>query len=280
MSDHSVPGASRPGVIHDLGYRHYDGVREGTGDDRPHPVRDRAAPRVRPGPVRQVEGDAVPAAGDVGAAGADRRGRRRADRPQDSLPVSYADYTNQTQLLVSLFAAAQAPVLFSRDLRHRSIVLYLARPLAAPVFALMRWLSLTVALVLFMAVPTLLLFLGAMLSGLDKSDQVTQLLKALVLQTLLALLVAGISRADLLAVAAARLRRRRVGDGPHRADRGGHRDPGHRRRGGRGVGRRPPPGSSRRGPSTPASPTPGTQVSRPSCRSTPRGCWRTSWSPC
>ena len=48
----------------------------------------------------------------------------------DSLPVSYADYTNQTQLLVSLFAAAQAPVLFSRDLRHRSIVLYLARPLS------------------------------------------------------------------------------------------------------------------------------------------------------
>ena len=57
----------------------------------------------------------------------------------------YADYTNQTQLLVSLFAAAQAPVLFSRDLRHRSIVLYLARPLSAPVFALMRWLSLSVA---------------------------------------------------------------------------------------------------------------------------------------
>ena len=47
----------------------------------------------------------------------------------DALPVSYADYPNQTQLLVSLFAAAQAPVLFSRDLRHRSIVLYLARPL-------------------------------------------------------------------------------------------------------------------------------------------------------
>jgi ABC-2 type transport system permease protein len=111
----------------------------------------------------------------------------------DSLPVSYADYTNQTQLLVSLFAAAQAPVLFSRDLRHRSIVLYLARPLSAPLFALMRWLSLTVALWLFMAVPTLLLFVGAMLSGLDKSDQTTQLLKAVVLQTLLALLIAGIT---------------------------------------------------------------------------------------
>ena len=59
-----------------------------------------------------------------------------------------------------------------------AIVLYLARPLSAPLFALMRWLSLAVALWFFMAVPTLLLFVGAMLSGLDKSDQVTQLLKA------------------------------------------------------------------------------------------------------
>ena len=40
------------------------------------------------------------------------------------------------QVLVTLFAAAQAPVLVSRDLRHRSIVLYLARPLPPALFAL------------------------------------------------------------------------------------------------------------------------------------------------
>jgi ABC-2 type transport system permease protein len=109
------------------------------------------------------------------------------------LPVSYADYTNQTQLLVSLFAAAQAPVLFSRDLRHRSIVLYLARPLPATVFALVRWASMAVAMWLFTALPTVLLYLGAMLAGLDKSDQTTAVLKAVVLQALLALMLAGVS---------------------------------------------------------------------------------------
>ena len=57
----------------------------------------------------------------------------------------------------------------------------------------MRWLSLTVAVWLFMSVPMLLLYLGAMLSGLDKSDQTTSLLKAVVLQVLLAMLVAGIT---------------------------------------------------------------------------------------
>ena len=183
---------SRPGVIHDLGYRHYDGLREGTGTiartlfvtGLRHAYGLGRSGKSKVMPFLLLAMSVLPATIVVGVV---------VLTGLTSLPVSYADYTNQTQLLVSLFAAAQAPVLFSRDLRYRSIVLYLARPLSAPVFALMRWLSLTVALWLFMAVPTILLFLGAMLSGLDKSDQVTSLLKAVVLQTLLALLVAGIS---------------------------------------------------------------------------------------
>jgi ABC-2 type transport system permease protein len=192
MSDFQSHNPSRPGVIHDLGYRHYDGQREGT----PAIARTLFATGLRHAyglgrsgkskvmPFLLLAMSVLPALIIVGVV---------VLTGLNSLPVSYADYTNQTQLLVSLFAAAQAPVLFSRDLRHRSIVLYLARPLSSPVFAAMRWLSLTVAVWLFMAVPTLLLFLGAMLSGLDKSDQITQLLKAVVLQTLLAFLIAGIT---------------------------------------------------------------------------------------
>ncbi len=187
-----VSDTSRPGVIHDLGYRHYDGLREGT----PAIARNLFVTGLRHAyglgrsgkskvmPFLLLAMSLLPALIVVGVVVL--TGLR-------SLPVSYADYTNQTQLLVSLFAAAQAPVLFSRDLRHRSIVLYLARPLSAPVFALMRWLSLSVAVWLFMAVPTILLFIGAMLAGLDKSDQTSALLKAVALQTLLALLVAGIT---------------------------------------------------------------------------------------
>ena len=192
MSDLSGPHPSRPGVIHDLGYRHFDGVREGTGaiartlfvTGLRHAFGLGRSGKSKIMPNLLLAMSVLPAIIVVGVV---------VLTGLDSLPVSYADYTNQTQLLVSLFAAAQAPVLFSRDLRHRSIVLYLARPLAAPVFALMRWLSLTVAVWLFMAVPTLLLLIGAMLSGLDKSDQATQLLKAVALQTLLALLIAGIT---------------------------------------------------------------------------------------
>ena len=184
--------SGRPGVIHDLGYRHYDGVREGTGTiARTHYVTGlrHAYGLGRSGkskvmPFILLAMSVLPALIVVGVV---------VLTGSTSLPIAYADYTNQTQLLVSLFAAAQAPVLFSRDLRHRSIVLYLARPLAAPVFALVRWLSLTVAVWLFMSVPTVLLYLGAMLAGLDKSEQTTSLLKAVALQALLAMLVAGVT---------------------------------------------------------------------------------------
>ena len=184
--------SGRPGVIHDLGYRHYDGVRDGTATiartlfvtGLRHAYGLGRSGKSKVMPFILLAMSVLPALIVVGVV---------VLTGSTSLPISYADYTNQTQLLVSLFAAAQAPVLFSRDLRHRSIVLYLARPLAAPVFAVVRWLSLTAAVWLFMSVPTLLLYLGAMLSGLDKSEQTTALLKAVVLQLLLAMLVAGIT---------------------------------------------------------------------------------------
>lgn len=191
MSELSQPG-SRPGVIHDLGYRHFDGVRDGTATiartlfvtGLRHAYGLGRSGKSKVMPFILLAMSVLPALIVVGVV---------VLTGLDALPISYADYTNQTQLLVSLFAAAQAPVLLSRDLRHRSIVLYFARPLAAPVFALVRWLSLTLAVWLFVSVPTLLLYLGAMLSGLDKSDQTTALLKAIVLQALLAMLIAGIT---------------------------------------------------------------------------------------
>ena len=130
MSD-LTPDAGRPGVIHDLGYRHFDGIREGT----PAIARNLFVTGLRHAyglgrsgkskvmPFLLLAMSLLPATIVVGVVVLTGLGE---------LPVSYADYTNQTQLLVSLFAASQAPVLFSRDLRHRSIVLYFARPLSAP----------------------------------------------------------------------------------------------------------------------------------------------------
>ena len=71
----------------------------------------------------------------------------------DELPIGYAAYASTTQVLLGIFVAAQAPVLFSRDLRHGSIALYLARPLRASTYALARWTSLLLATFVFLLLP-------------------------------------------------------------------------------------------------------------------------------
>ena len=186
------PSTSSTGVIHDLGYRRYAGRRDGTGiiartlfiTGLRHVYGLGRSGKSKILPFLLLGMSTLPALIVVGVV---------VLTGLSELPVTYAGYVNQTQLVVSLFAAAQAPVLFSRDLRHRSIVLYLARPLSAPVFALTRWLSLIVSILLFTAIPSVLLFVGALLAGLDVSHQTTSLFKALCLQVLLATMLAGLT---------------------------------------------------------------------------------------
>jgi ABC-2 type transport system permease protein len=184
--------AERAGVIHDLGYRHYTGSREGVGSialtlyvtGLRHAFGLGRSGKSKILPFLLLGLSTLPAAIVVGVV---------TIVGLSELPLTYAGYTNQTQLLVSLFAAAQAPVLFSRDLRHRSIVLYLARPLPAYVLALTRWASLTTALLVFTVLPVLVLYAGGLLAGLDVGDQTVDLLKAITLLLLVAAMLAGIT---------------------------------------------------------------------------------------
>ena len=88
--------------------------------------------------------------------------------------------------------AAQAPVLFSRDLRHGSIALYLARPLSSAAYAVARWAALLAATLVFLLVPIIALYVGAVLAELDFSEQTEEAAKALLLAVLLALRLTGI----------------------------------------------------------------------------------------
>ena len=184
--------SSRPGVIHDLGYRHYDGPRDGT----PTIARTLFVTGLRHayGLGRSGKSKVLPAlltamalvptfivVGVVSITGL------------DELPVSYAAYVNQIQSIIALFAAAQAPVLFSRDLRHRSIVLYLARPLSSTAIAVIRFLSLMAALVVFMVLPMLVLYAGGLLAGLEVWPETRELGKAVVLVLMLAATLTGVT---------------------------------------------------------------------------------------
>jgi len=110
----------------------------------------------------------------------------------DELPMGYAEYASTTQVLLSIFVAAQAPVLFSRDLRTGAIALYFARPLRASTYALARWASLLLATLVFVWLPVVLLYLGALLGELDASDQTKDAAIALLVGLLLSLSVTGV----------------------------------------------------------------------------------------
>lgn len=184
----SAPG----GVIHDIGYRSYSGPRDGTGRIALHlyvTALRHAFGLGRSGrskvlPVILAVLTLLPAVIMVGML---------AILGGDEQFLSPLGYTKAVQVLVSIFAAAQAPVVFSRDLRSRSIVLYLARPLSAAAFAGVRWLALTTACFLFLVTPQLLLYAGGQLAGIDTSDETLALLEALPVDLLAAALLAGVT---------------------------------------------------------------------------------------
>jgi ABC-2 type transport system permease protein len=111
----------------------------------------------------------------------------------EELPIGYAEYASSTQVLLGIFVAAQAPVLFSRDLRHGTISLYLARPLRSSTYAVARWTSLLGATLVFLVLPLVILYAVALLAELDAGEQTRQVGIALGLAVLLALSLTGIA---------------------------------------------------------------------------------------
>jgi ABC-2 type transport system permease protein len=179
------------GVIHDLGYRPYDGARNGSGSialalfisgfRNAFGLGRSNKSKVLPFLLLAI--NLLPAVILVGA---------MTLFGLDELPLAYARYASATQILLSIFVAAQAPVLFSRDLRHGSIALYLARPLSSAAYALSRWAALLAATLVFLLVPIVALYVGAVLAELDFSDQTREAAKAVLLAVLLALMLTGI----------------------------------------------------------------------------------------
>lgn len=185
-----TPGSS--GVIHDIGYRTYAGPRLGLG----------AVAR------------SLFLTGLLNAYGLGRSGKAKI-LPMTMLAfalfpaviivaimvvsgfggnfVDYSTYANTTFVLIIIFVAGQAPVLFTRDLRSGSIVLYLARPLSPTMFALVRWASLVTAIFVFVVIPMLLLYVGALGAEADVGEQSVDLLQAMVGAAVLAVVLGTVS---------------------------------------------------------------------------------------
>ena len=160
-----VAAAGGGGVIHDLGYRRYEGQRLG-----------------RPAIIRALYWHSLRSAFGIG------RGARAkivpiftfilmclpaivnavsvAQHPGSPPIVDYDTYTYRLRSLIMLiFVAAQAPELVSRDLRSHVLPLYYSRPMRRLDYPLAKYAAFTAACLLLVEIPLIILYLGNILSA-------------------------------------------------------------------------------------------------------------------
>ena len=182
------------GAIHDIGYRHYDG------------------PRLGPAYIqRSLYLDTF-----LGAFGLGRSARSKVMPVillvimllpalimsfvtnyfgADELPVRYTEYAFALQVAVTIFVGAQSPAAMSRDLRFRVAPLYFSRPLSRRQYVQAKLAAVASALFVFMVLPLLVLFLGALLAELPLDENVPDLLRAIAGAAILAVVLAAIGLA-------------------------------------------------------------------------------------
>lgn len=194
-------------VIYDLGYRHYDGRRLGSWQATralfvhtllgAYGLRRSARSKIVPLMLLALAGlPAVIIAVMMNV------------QPTDEPPVAYTGYAIVVWLLLAIYVAGQAPQAVSRDLRFRTVALYLSRPLERSQYVLAKFAALAAAVFVFVAVPLTVMFAAALLAELPAWQQVRGWLAGLLGAALFALVLSGIAL-----VIAATTPRRGVGVG-------------------------------------------------------------------
>ncbi|HEX3516689.1 MAG TPA: hypothetical protein VHT26_22075 [Trebonia sp.] len=180
-----APGPSGAGVIHDLGYRRYDGPRLG----RSQIVRALAwhsfrsafgfgrGARAKIVPVIAFLAMCLPAV--VNAFNMSRGNPRVVDYDTYASPLR--------EIVMTIFVAVQAPELVSRDLRSRVLPLYFSRPIKPSDYPLAKYLGFTAACLVMLEVPLLLLW-GGSVANVHGGSAVWAETKALIPGLLLALM--------------------------------------------------------------------------------------------
>lgn len=183
--------AGPTGVIHDIGYQHYAGPRLG----RAYIVRSLFIQSLRStyGLGRTAKSKVLPflllgaillPAVIIVAVVIFAKLR--------SMPLPYERYVIVTQAVIGIFVAAQAPQIFSRDLRFRTVTLYFSRPLTRLDYVIGKYAALVAALVFLMLAPLLVMYGGALLAKLPAGQQTKEFGAAVAGAVILALVLAAV----------------------------------------------------------------------------------------
>ncbi|WP_214108766.1 ABC transporter permease [Acrocarpospora catenulata] len=152
------------GVIHDIGYRHYDGPRLGRGYATTalalNSLRGvfglgRAA-RAKIMPFLIAGTMLLPAVVSIAVMALLKE-----------RPLAYPGYAVTMQAVLAIFVAAQSPYLVAPDLRFRVLPLYLSRPITSLDYVAAKLVAMIAALYLLLALPLTLMYLGELLIDLD-----------------------------------------------------------------------------------------------------------------
>jgi ABC-2 type transport system permease protein len=165
MSQRPEPAA---GVIHDIGYRHYDGPRLGRG----HAVLALYVHSLRGvfGLGRPARSKVVPfgllaivcAPAVISAAIAALTSLQL---------IAYTTYAYYLQLVIMLFVAAQAPQLITTDLRFRVLPLYFSRPLERDDYVWAKLAALASGLLIVLVLPMLIIYAAALLGHVHSVEE-------------------------------------------------------------------------------------------------------------
>ncbi|NEE03024.1 ABC transporter permease [Phytoactinopolyspora halotolerans] len=189
-------GPSPTGVIHDIGYRGYDGPRLGRRAVARalfvHSLRGvfgigrSAKSKVLPVGLSVIM--CVPALvlAVVTVIGAGRG-------LLDDVPLDYSHYAMVLQAALAIFLATQAPQTVSLDLRFNTLPLYVSRPLERPDYVVAKYAAMTLGVFLLLAVPLLIMYVGALFAELPAGDETAEVAAALVGAAIYALVLSGLA---------------------------------------------------------------------------------------
>lgn len=108
------------------------------------------------------------------------------------LTLDYPEFLSSTVLMYDIFVAAQAPVLLSRDLRHQTVPLYFSRPITRDDYVRAKFAAMVSAMLIVTGVPLVVLYLGSILGRLDFGHNTLHFLYGLVTALLYAVLLSAI----------------------------------------------------------------------------------------
>ncbi|MCW2880450.1 MAG: hypothetical protein JWQ95_4550 [Sphaerisporangium sp.] len=177
------------GVIHDIGYRHYDGPRLGRGHALGaltlHSLRGvfglgrTARAKIMPFLLAGVM--MLPAVVSIAVMAMIKR---------PGLP--YPAYAVTMQAVLAVFLAAQSPYLVAPDLRFRVLPLYLSRPTTTGDYVAAKLAAMALALFLLIAAPLTVLYAGELLVDLPGPPHTHDYFAALATAVVYAVLLSSI----------------------------------------------------------------------------------------